>query len=110
MRAPAHAPRSGTADTADRPVGRFPPPSIMAQLAELRREASMRDHVYPRLIDQGTLSEEKGLFQQRCLDGAIELLERLQAARAGTPVSFDDHGFTFTITALPIVKKGRNHG
>jgi len=62
-------------------VGRFPPPSLMCVIAELKRERSMREHVYPRLIDNGTITEEKALFQQRCLEEAIDLLDELQAAR-----------------------------
>lgn len=62
-------------------VRKFPAPSLMCQVAELKRERSMRERVYPRLIDNGTLSEEQALYQQRCLDGAIETLEGLMASK-----------------------------
>lgn len=58
-------------------VRKFPAPSLMCQIAELKREKSMRERVYERLIEQGTLTEEKALYQTRCLDGAIETLEGL---------------------------------
>lgn len=61
-------------------VGRFPPPSLPVVIAELKRERSMRERVYPRLIDNGTLPEEKALFQQRCLEEAIDRLEELHTA------------------------------
>lgn len=57
---------------------KFPPPSLMCVIAELKRERSMREHVYPRLIDSGKITEETALYQNRCLDEAIELLEALQ--------------------------------
>ncbi len=64
------------------PVGKFPPPSLMCVIAELKRERSMREHVYPRLIDNGVLSEEKALYQMRCLEEAIDQLETLSARKA----------------------------
>lgn len=63
-------------------VGKFPPPSLMAVIAELKRERDMRTRVYPRLIDSERLTEEKALYQQRCLEEAIDLLEGLQARKA----------------------------
>ncbi|WP_428673625.1 hypothetical protein [Reyranella sp.] len=69
-------------------VGRFPPPSLAVVIAELKRERGMRERVYPRLIDNGTLTEEKALFQQRCLEEAIDRLEELLSAeRSRTPAS-----------------------
>lgn len=56
-------------------VGAFPAPSLMCVIAELKRELKMREHVYPRLIDSGKLTEEQALFQQRCLEEAIDLVE-----------------------------------
>lgn len=56
-------------------VGKFPAPSLMCVLAELKRERSMRERVYPRLIDSGQLTEDQALYQQRCLEEAIDLLE-----------------------------------
>lgn len=63
-------------------VGRFPPPSLMCVIAELKRERGMRQHVYPRLIDNGTITEEKALYQMRCLEEAIDRLEALDARKA----------------------------
>lgn len=73
---------SSIADKLAATVGRFPPPSLPVVIAELKRERSMRERVYPRLVDNGTLTEDKALFQQRCLEEAIDRLEELQAAAA----------------------------
>lgn len=57
-------------------VRKFPAPSLMCVIAELKREKSMREHVYPRLIDIGKITEDQALYQQRCLAEAIEILEK----------------------------------
>jgi len=62
-------------------VRKFPAPSLMCVIAELKREKGMREHVYPRLIDIGKITEEQALYQQRCLSEAIELLEGLQVPK-----------------------------
>lgn len=62
-------------------VGRFPAPSLMCVIAELKRERQTRLSVYPRLIAREILTEEKALFQQRCLEEAIDVLEQLQAPK-----------------------------
>lgn len=54
------------------------PPGLFAQIAELKRESSLRARVYPRLIGQRSLSPAKAAFQVRCLDAAIETLEQMQ--------------------------------
>lgn len=72
---------ASTAEKLAGTVGRFPAPSLPVVIAELKRERTMRTRVYPRLIDNGTLTEEKALFQQRCLEEAIDRLEELQAAQ-----------------------------
>lgn len=68
-------------------VRKFPAPSLMCVIAELKRERSMREHVYPRLIDIGKITEDQALYQQRCLAEAIELLEAMQAERNAPKVT-----------------------
>lgn len=40
-------------------VGKFPAPSLLAVIAELKREAKMRVRVYLNLIDRGKLTEDQ---------------------------------------------------
>lgn len=61
-------------------VAQFPPPSLRAQLDELRRERLMRDRVFPHLIASRKLTQDKADYQNRGLDGAIAALEKLVAA------------------------------
>lgn len=56
----------------------FPPPSLAAQVAELKRERVMRSRVYPMLIAKGTLKQRNADYQNVALDAAIATLERLQ--------------------------------
>lgn len=60
-------------------VRKFPAPSLMCQIAELKRERASRVTLYERLIERGTITERVALFQMRCLDGAIETLEGLMS-------------------------------
>jgi hypothetical protein len=64
--------------TRDRPS----PESLQGQIAELRREQSMRKSVYPRLIETGRLKPQQAARQQLALDAAIETLIHL-AERGG---------------------------
>jgi len=61
-------------------IATFRPASLQAQLAELKRERSMRAKVYPHLIASGKLDRNTADYQTRGLDGAIVTLERLVAA------------------------------
>ena len=61
-------------------VATFPPPSLAAQLAELKRERRMRDQVYPHLIANRKLDRDKAEHNNRGLDGAIATLETLVRA------------------------------
>lgn len=63
-------------------VASFPPASLTAQLAELRRERKMRGQVYPHLIASRKLTERQAAYQNAGLDGAIATLERLVDAQA----------------------------
>jgi hypothetical protein len=63
-------------------VATFPPPSLAAQLDELRRERGMRKRVYPHLIESGKIKRVEADHQNRGLDGAIATLERLVDAQA----------------------------
>lgn len=58
----------------------FPPPSLAAQIAELKRERQMRARVYPTLIAKGTLKQKNADYQNVAMDAAISTLERLDAA------------------------------
>lgn len=57
-------------------VATFPPPTLQAQLAELKRERGKRNGVYPVLIAKGTLKQAAADHHNRGLDGAIATLER----------------------------------
>lgn len=59
----------------------FPAPSLMCCLAELKRERKMRERTYPRLIERGIVTEDQAMFQNRCLDGAIDTLESMLAGQ-----------------------------
>jgi hypothetical protein len=52
--------------------------SLDAQIAELKREQRMRDDVYPRWINSGTLKPSVAMRRQAALAAAIESLERLK--------------------------------
>jgi len=60
----------------------FPPASLTAQLAELRREREMRVHAYPHFVENRRLTQAKADYQCNALDAAIKTLERLVAAEA----------------------------
>ena len=61
-------------------VATFGPPSLQAQLAELKRERGMRERVYPHLVASRKLTETQAAHQNRGLDGAIATLSRLVSA------------------------------
>lgn len=61
-------------------VATFPPPSLPAQLAELKRERQMRDRVYPHMIASRKIDVEKAAHNNRGLDGAIKTIETLVIA------------------------------
>lgn len=62
-------------------VATFAPPSLQAQLDELRRERYMRDKVYPHMIASRKIDADKAAHNNRGLDGAIKTLETLVAAQ-----------------------------
>jgi len=66
-----------------RTTSRPAPESLQGQIAELKRERSMRVNVYPRLIEQGKLKPEQAHRQQAALDAAIETLIRLAEREGG---------------------------
>lgn len=49
----------------------FPAPSLAAQIAELKRERSLRARVCPVLIGKGTLKQAAADYQTKALDAAI---------------------------------------
>lgn len=61
-------------------VATFGPASLQAQLAELKRERTKRDSVYPVQVAKGRLSQHAADFQNRGLDAAIKTLERIVTA------------------------------
>jgi hypothetical protein len=61
-------------------VATFPPPSLGAQLAELKREKAMRARVYPHWIATKKMTQDKADHNNRGLDGAIASLEALALA------------------------------
>lgn len=58
--------------------------TLFAQIGELRRERAVRQNVYPRLIASGKLRGPKADLQIRCLEAAIETLEKVRA-ESGKP-------------------------
>jgi len=58
-------------------VACFAPPSLAAQLAELKRERTMRGRVYPHLVASGKLKRHAADYQNLALEAAIKTLERL---------------------------------
>lgn len=52
------------------------PPDLHMQIAELERERQMRQRVYPRWVEAGKLSQEEADRRNKCLDAAIESLDR----------------------------------
>jgi hypothetical protein len=52
------------------------------QLAELRREAALRDHVYSKWVRNGTMKVGVAKRRMAALQAAIATLERLQADAA----------------------------
>ncbi len=61
-------------------VAAFRGASLQAQLAELKRERTMRDKVYPHLIATRKLTEHEAAYQNMCRDSATATLARLVAA------------------------------
>lgn len=56
----------------------FPPPSLAAQIAELKREKAMRSRVYPYWVQTRKLKQSDADYRGLCLDAAIATLERMQ--------------------------------
>lgn len=61
-------------------IATFPPPSLAAQLAELKREKAMRARVYPHWISTGKIQKHTADYNNRGLDGAIATLEAILLA------------------------------
>lgn len=57
------------------------PVTLAEQLAELRREAAMREVVYPQMVAARKLTPGTAWRRQRHLEAAIATLEALAAAR-----------------------------
>ena len=57
-------------------------PSISQQLADLKRERTLRQQVYPKLIASRKLSQKLADWQMACLDAAIRTLEHAQCLLA----------------------------
>lgn len=64
----------------DRAVAQFPPASLAAQLAELKREKKMRAGVYPHWIQTRKMTQAQADYQVGALDGAIATLDTLVRA------------------------------
>jgi len=60
----------------------FPPPSLAAQIAELKREKAMRARVYPFWVQSRKLKQHDADRQQQCLQAAIGTLEAVGPALA----------------------------
>lgn len=54
----------------------FPPPTLAAQIAELKRERAMRARVYPHWVATKKMTQAQADRQNQCLDAAIATLER----------------------------------
>lgn len=54
-------------------------PDLTEQIAELEREIKARKHVYPRLIEKGTLTPQVSAYRIRCLQETIEQLKARKA-------------------------------
>ena len=52
-------------------------PKLTGAIAELKREVSMRKHVYPRSIERGRLSREQAAQRIIRIEHAIEFLEKM---------------------------------
>lgn len=52
--------------------------SIADQIAELKRERSIREQVYPRWIANGTLKAGLAMRRNAALDAAIRTLEQIR--------------------------------
>lgn len=62
-------------------VATFRPASLQAQLAELKREKTMRARVYPHMVASGKLDRNVADYQMRGLDGAIATIESAVVAQ-----------------------------
>lgn len=58
-------------------VSTFPPPSLSAQFAELKREKAMRARVYPHWISTGKIKKQTADYQMAALEAAMATLEGL---------------------------------
>jgi len=52
-------------------------PKLVGAITELKRELSMRKHVYPRSIERGKLTREQAAQRIIRVEHAIEFLEKL---------------------------------
>lgn len=54
-----------------------PPTTLRHQIAELRRELTMRARVYPGMIGRGNLTADEAERRNRAMSAALKTLERL---------------------------------
>jgi hypothetical protein len=76
-------------------VATFPPASLAAQLAELKREKKMRGQVYPHWIASRKMTQHQADYQMNALNCAIATFERLvieEAKDAGSPADLGTAG------------------
>lgn len=63
------------------------PPPINEQIAEVSREITMRERIYPRWIETGRLSPKVAEHQTEAMKAALVTLKAVASARTpqGTP-------------------------
>ena len=52
------------------------------QIAEVRREIALRQHVYPKFVTKGTLSQAQADKQQRAMIAVLATLQGIAASQA----------------------------
>lgn len=61
------------------------PVSLAQQIAEVKRELTQRDRVYPRLVVAGKLTKNAAERQFRWMEAALATLEACQAGQPPAP-------------------------
>lgn len=53
--------------------------SLVEQIAEIGREIAFRERVYPRLVMDGRMTEDRAAKHMRAMEAVLTTLKRLQA-------------------------------
>ena len=71
---------------------KYPRISLADQIKELRRELAQRDHLYPRWIGEGKLTQAVADHRKACLASTIVAIESMAEAQRKRiePTFFDD--------------------